>query len=229
MMVQNEYQTVNSKYFNIIFKEKDFNIIEQIINLIDNTYETIIKIFKLNHDIDKFTLYVCSDVEEFKKQTGKGDNEYQEWMVGNANYTDKKLCVLSPNVVRDRSLEDMFKVCKHEVIHIAFGQLETPDNVNIFIVEGIAVAFAEQINVYGLELDNFPSANKLIDENYFYENSGYLYSGVYVLYILKKYGFDVFKKIYKNEVRLEDYLYDGFEKDAIQSLLTEFNIKKQSS
>lgn len=225
-MVQKKYQTVNSKYFNIIFKEKDSNIIEQIINLIDNTYETIIKIFKLNHDIDKFTLYVCSDVEEFKKQTGKEDNEYQEWMVGNANYTDKKLCILSPNVVRDRSLEDMFKVCKHEVIHIALGQLETPDNVNIFIVEGIAVAFAEQINVYSLELDNFPSVNKLIDENYFYENNGYLYSGVYVLYILKKYGSDVFKKIYKNEVRLDDYLYDGFEKDAIQSLLTEFNNKK---
>lgn len=226
MMVQKENQIVNSKYFNIIYKENDSNIIEQIINLIDTTYETITKIFKLNHDNNKFTLYVCSDVEEFKKQTGKTDNEYQEWMVGNANYTDKKLCILSPNAVRDRSLEDMFKVFKHEVIHIAFGQLETPDNVNIFIVEGIAVAFAEQINVNGLELDNFPSANKLIDKNYFYENKGYLYSGVYVLYILKKYGFDVFKKIYKNEVRLDDYLYDGFENDAIQSLLTDFKIKK---
>lgn len=226
MMVQKENQIVNSKYFNIIYKENDSNIIEQIINLIDTTYETITKIFKLNHDNNKFTLYVCSDVEEFKKQTGKSDNEYQEWMVGNANYTDKKLCILSPNAVRDRSLEDMFKVFKHEVIHIAFGQLETPDNVNIFIVEGIAVAFAEQINVNALELDNFPSANKLIDKNYFYENKGYLYSGVYVLYILKKYGFDVFKKIYKNEVRLDDYLYDGFENDAIQSLLTDFKIKK---
>lgn len=226
MMVQKENQIVNSKYFNIIYKENDSNIIEQIINLIDTTYEKITKIFKLNHDNNKFTLYVCSDVEEFKKQTGKTDNEYQEWMVGNANYTDKKLCILSPNVVRDRSLEDMFKIFKHEVIHIALGQLETPDNVNIFIVEGIAVAFAEQINVSGLELDNFPSANKLIDKNYFYENKGYLYSGVYVLYILKKYGFDVFKKIYKNEVRLDDYLYDGFENDAIQSLLTDFKIKK---
>ena len=225
-MVQKENQIVNSKYFNIIYKENDSNIIEQIINLIDTTYETITKIFKLNHDNNKFTLYVCSDVEEFKKQTGKTDNEYQEWMVGNANYTDKKLCILSPNAVRDRSLEDMFKVFKHEVIHIAFGQLETPDNVNIFIVEGIAVAFAEQINVNGLELDNFPSANKLIDKNYFYENKGYLYSGVYVLYILKKYGFEVFKKIYKNEVRLDDYLYDGFENDAIKSLLTDFKIKK---
>ncbi len=117
----------------------------------------------------------------------------------------------------------MIKVCKHEVIHIAFGQLANPDAADIFIAEGIAVAFAEQINIPGLDPENYPPANMLSDEDYFYENNGYLYSGVYVLYIIKKYGADAYKRIYTQEDSLDKYLYEGFEKDAIQSLLSECN------
>ena len=69
-------------------------------------------------------------------------------------------------------------------------------------------------------------ADKLSDEEYFYENNGYLYSGVYVLYIIKKYGAEVYKRIYAGDEPLEKYLYEGFEKDAIQSLLIESNINK---
>ena len=219
-------QVINSKYFDVVYDEKDTNVIEQILSVIDNTYESIISIFKLEKSSDKFTLYICPDVRSFKKISGKSDDEYEEWMVGNADYTNKKLCILSPNVVHDRTFEDMIKVCKHEVIHIALDQLGNPDETDIFISEGIAVAFAEQIDINNLELENYPLANKLSEENYFYENNGYLYSGVYVLYIIKKYGVDVYKRIYMQEETLEKYLYEGFEKDAIQSLLLEYNIRK---
>lgn len=147
-------------------------------------------------------------------------------MVGNADYVNRRLCILSPNVVHDRTFEDMIKVCKHEVIHIAFDQLRDPDKTDIFIGEGIAVALAEQIDVSSIEPDNYPMADKLSDEEYFYENNGYLYSGVYVLYIIKKYGAEVYKRIYAGDEPLEKYLYEGFEKDAIQSLLIESNINK---
>lgn len=218
--------STESKFFSVVYDEKDVNLIKQFLSVIDSTYENIIQIFNLDKDSGKFTLHICPDVQSFKKITGKSDNEYQEWMVGNADYPSKKLCLLSPNVVRDRTFEDMIKVCKHEVIHIALDQLGNPDETNILISEGVAVAFAEQIDIHNLSLENYPLAGKLTDETYFYENNGYLYSGVYVLYIIKKYGIDTYKRIYMQEEDINKYLYQGFEKEAIQSLLLEYNTRK---
>ncbi len=69
--------------------------------------------------------------------------------------------------------------------------------------------------------ENYPLADKLSDESYFYKNNGYLYSGVYVLYLIKKHGADAYKRIYTQEDSLDKYLYEGFEKDAVRSLLSE--------
>ena len=219
-------ESIESEYFTVVYDEKDNNVIDSILAVIDTTYENITDIFNLKKCSSRFTIYLCPDVKAFKELTGKSDDEYQDWMVGNADYVNRRLCILSPNVVHDRTFEDMIKVCKHEVIHIAFDQLGDPDKTDIFIGEGIAVALAEQIDVSSLEPDNYPMADKLSDEEYFYENNGYLYSGVYVLYIIKKYGAEVYKRIYAGDEPLEKYLYEGFEKDAIQSLLIESNINK---
>lgn len=216
-------QVIESDFFRVFYDEKDAHVIKPILSVIDSTYESIISTFKLVKSKDRFSLYICPDVTAFKKLTGKSDEEYQEWMVGNADYENRRLCLLSPNEVKDRTFEEMLKVCKHEVIHIALDQLGNPDEVDIFISEGIAVAFAEQIDICSLDLENYPLARKLSDEDYFYENNGYLYSGVYVLYIIKKYGTDAYKRIYMQEASLDQYLYEGFEKDAIQSLLHECN------
>ncbi len=216
-------QLMETNFFSVFYDIRDINIIDQIIAVIDDTYKNIIQTFNLKKDNHKFTLHICPDVQSFKTLTGKSDDEYKEWMVGNADYTNRQLCILSPNVVHDRTFEDMIKVCKQEIIHIAFDQLGDQDAADIFITEGIAVAFAEQINIPGLDPENYPLANKLSDEDYFYENNGYLYSGVYVLYIIKKYGADAYKRIYTKEDSLDKYLYEGFEKDAVQSLLSEFN------
>ncbi len=217
-------ESIESKYFTVVYDEKDNNVIDSILAVIDTTYENITDIFNLKKCNSRFTIHIFPDVKAFKELTGKSDDEYQNWMVGNADYANRRLCILSPNVVHDRTFEDMIKVCKHEVVHIAFDQLGDPDKTDIFIGEGIAVAFAEQIDICSIEPENYPLAKKLSDEEYFYENNGYLYSGVYVLYIIKKYGADVYKRIYANEEPMEKYLYNGFEKDAIQSLLLECNI-----
>lgn len=215
--------TIETKFFHVVYEEKDSNIIDQIVSVVDSTYENLIHIFDLKETTDKFTLYICADVQSYKEITGKSNEEYQEWMVGYADYEGKKLCLLSPNIVKDRSFEDMIKVCKHEVIHIALDQLGNPDEVNIMISEGIAVAYADQIYLPYLSLENYPLASKLSDEDYFYDNEGYLYSGVYVLFFLKKYGQEAFKRIYKKKETLDNYLYEGFEKEALQSLLQECN------
>lgn len=218
-------QTMETNYFRVMYDEKDENVISQIVSVIDDTYETVIEQFDLSEDSELFTIYICPDVQSYIQFTGKREEEYQEWMVGYADYTNKKLCLLSSNVVQDRSFEDMIKVCRHEIVHIAFDQLGNPEETDIFIGEGIAVALAEQMDIPSLSLEEYPLAGKLSDEDYFYDNNGYLYSGVYVLYLIKKYGAEVYKRIYSGEEPLGKYLYDGFEKEAIQSLLCEVNNK----
>lgn len=209
-------KTRETKYFHVCYEEADDNIIEQIVTLVDTTYETVIKRFKLKADTDKFHFLLCPDRESFKKLTGKSDDEYEDWMVGNADYESRRLCILSPNVVCDRSFENMLSVVKHEIVHIAFDQLQNAEEANILIAEGIAVACAEQIDCTALNEKNYPAAKKLMDEQYFYENEGYLYSGVYVLHLLNQVGTDSFKSIYAGREAVENYFYDGFERDAIQ-------------
>lgn len=145
-------------------------------------------------------------------------------MVGNENYENKTLCILSPNVVDDRSFDDMLAVVKHEIIYIAFDQLQNENEANIMLAEGIAVACAGQIDQDKLNVNNYPDTRKLLDEAYFYENEGYLYSGVYVLHLLKQVGSDCFKRLYAGEDAIEKYLYEGFERDAIQSLVSQAEV-----
>lgn len=118
----------------------------------------------------------------------------------------------------------MLAVVKHEIIYIAFDQLQNENEANIMLAEGIAVACAGQIDQDKLNVNNYPDTRKLLDEAYFYENEGYLYSGVYVLHLLKQVGSDCFKRLYAGEDAIEKYLYEGFERDAIQSLVSQAEV-----
>lgn len=222
-------KTMETKYFNVTYSKEDKNILQQICILIDTTYENIINMFKLRRDMDKFELILCPNVLIFKEKAEIPDEHYKEWMVGNADYAQRKICILSPNVVTDRSFDDMLSVIKHEVIHIAFEQLQNANKTNIMISEGIAVALSGQINIMQINKKEYPEIRKLSDEKYFYENNGYIYSGVYVLHLLKKYGPELFKKIYCGEETIDKYIYDGFEKDAINELLDGLKTEKKMS
>lgn len=208
-----------TQHFTMFYDEQDSSIINRIAESVDNTYDSIIRRFELSYDWDKFRFMLCPDVQSFKEMTGKSDEEYQTWMVGNADYKKRMLCILSPNAVTDRSFEDMLSVVRHEVVHIAFDQLESAEEANIFIAEGIAVAMADQIMPDLLDVNDYPEAAKLSDEEYFYDNDGYTYSGVYVLYLLKKYGTEVFRNIYAGREPIEKYLYEGFEREAVLSFI----------
>lgn len=211
--------TLSTKYFDVFYDDADNNIIDRIIRLIDDSYEQVINTFALSYDVNRFKFILCPDVTVYKRETGKSDDEYEDWMVGNAEYKKRTLCILSPQVVHDRTFDDMLSVIKHEIIHIAFDQLEDGDEANILLAEGIAVALAEQIDLSMLSEDDYPDVRKMSDEDYFYDNQGYLYSGAYVLHLLKRYGNEVFKKLYADQASIDDYLYDGFELDAIRELI----------
>ena len=212
-------KTKEIKHFYLEYTEDDQDIITSISNLIDDTYEETVNKFNLKADAEKFEFILCASVKSFIEKTGRRVEDYETWMVGNADYIKRKICILSPKVVTDRSYDDMLAVIRHEIVHIAFDSLSNAEETNIMIAEGIAVALANQIDVTRINKEAYPNAWQLTDEDYFYENDGYLYSGVYVLYLIKKYGIDVFKRIYAGEESVEKYLYEGFEKEAIDYCL----------
>lgn len=80
-------QSIESKFFHVVYDEKDTNIIDRILSVIDSTYENVIRPFDLEKSSAVFTLYICRDVQSFKRLTGKSDEEYQEWM-----YTNGSIC-----------------------------------------------------------------------------------------------------------------------------------------
>ncbi|MCH5349483.1 MAG: hypothetical protein J1E40_09180 [Oscillospiraceae bacterium] len=210
----------STKYFNFFYSDTDINIIDQIITEVDGMYERVINVFELEKTPVMFDLYLCPDVESYKSYAMVKDEDYQDWMVGNTDYINNRICILSPRTVKDRSFEYMIKVIRHEIIHIAFDALAAPDKVSICISEGIAVAFAEQIYIPCLDINNYPKYIDLLDEEYFYKNNGYTYSGCYILYLLKRYGTDTFKNIYSGKEDMKKYLFDGFEKEAISDLIS---------
>lgn len=157
--------------------------------------------------------------------TGKSKETYQDWMVGNVDYSRKRLCILSPRVVYDRSYEEMMKVIVHEIVHIAMDSLADADKVELWIAEGIALLYADQIELEYISETDFPKLNNLIGEDDFADNAGYDYAGIYVWYFIEKFGADIFKRVYMGLEQTGKYLYPEFEKEAVISFLRYKNMK----
>ena len=205
------------KYFHFEYDEADHEVAGSMISIAEDTYEEVASRFQIAVMNDRFTFQICPDTATFISAAGKTAETWQPWMVGSADYAKRFVCILSPRVVSDRSLADMLKIVKHEVTHIVFDSLGDPDAACIGISEGIAVWIAGQIEPDLLQVKEAPSMIKLNDEDYFYENSGYQYSGVYAGYFLEKFGIEAFKKIYMGAEQLDAYLYSGFEAEAIMN------------
>lgn len=205
--------------FDLYYNEIDENLIDEIISIADSSFAKVICDFNITVPGERYAFFLCKDVEEYITCTGKKKEDYREWMVGWADYNLKKLCIISPRVVADRSPEDMKKVIVHEIVHIALDLLGNPDDVNIFLGEGIAVAYAEQIESEYLSLNDYPAISDIYSEDGFYENNGYNYSGVYIKHFIELYGVECFKKVYIGEENILKYIEDGFEYNAIAKYL----------
>ncbi len=208
-----------TEYFDLYYNEIDKDLIDEIIRIADSSFARVICDFNITVPNEMYSFFLCKDVEEYIACTGKKKEDYREWMVGWADYKLKKLCILSPRVVADRSPEDMKKVIVHEIVHIAFDSLGNPDEANIFLGEGIAVAYAEQIESEYLNLNDYPTISDIYSEDGFYENNGYNYSGVYIKYFIELYGVECFKKVYIGEENIFKYVEEKFEYNAIAKYL----------
>ncbi len=210
---------ITGKYFDFEYSEKDADIANEVLTVAEETYECVATKFSIPKAEYRFNFKLCPDVETYIEATGKSKENYEAWMVGFADYAKRLLCILSPHVVEDRSNDDMMKVIKHEVVHIVFDSLGDPDAAPIGISEGVAVWLADQIETEYLESENYPTMIGLNDEDYFYDNDGYNYSGVYIKFFVEKFGANALKLVYTGEKQLDDYLYHGFEKEAIAKIL----------
>ncbi len=206
------------RHFLIRYEDRDDEFAREVIKTAEATYDILSGDFNIEPDTELFTLVICSDIEAFIRDTGKTAGSYQPWMVGNANYEKRILCILSPSA-SDRSDDEMLSVVKHEVVHIVFGKVsdKSPDDISPLISEGGAVCLAGQVDPELLDKNTRPDASNLNDEDYFYGNDGYNYSGAYMGFLMRKYGNEAYKNVYAEIEPLEKYLYDGFENDAIDS------------
>lgn len=206
----------NHKYFIYSYDPVDADFAERVMETADNSYRNLCDAFEIQPGEDAFRFEICPDVASFIRASGKTEDSYQPWMTGNANYEKKSLCILSP-AASDFSEEEMLAVVRHEVVHIVFGNVsdKSPEDIPPLIAEGIAVYLAGQIDAEALDPASRPDVEKLMDEDFFFDHDGYNYSGVYMGFLVQKYGWAAFKKLYAEEESLDHYLYKGFEEEAI--------------
>ena len=209
------------KHFLFKYESQDHEFAQSVIETAESMYDKVARDFDIEPDAELFTFIICPNTETFIIESEKTTESYQSWMVGNADYEKRRICILSPSA-SDWSVDEMLAVVRHEVVHIAFGKAsdKSPDDISPLISEGGAVYLAEQVCTDFLDKNTRPDALKLNDEDYFYENAGYDYSGVYMGYLIRKYGKEAYKKVYSESEPLEKYIYDGFEDDAIDSFFT---------
>lgn len=129
-------------YFDLYYDVQDEALIKDLRRTIDTAFERILSDFDLPVPDERYSFFLCRDAAEYITRTGKTAEEYEEWMVGWADYRLRKLCILSPRVVADKPPEEMRKVVIHEIVHLALDSLRSTDETEIFLAEGIAVAYA---------------------------------------------------------------------------------------
>ena len=215
-----EFLTLDTPHFRMLFSEPDREWAVRFSVLAEDTVLKLSLALGISNDIDRQDFYICPDAESFILYTGKSAEEYQDWMVGNADRRLNRLCLLSPRVVADRPPEAMEQIALHETVHIVFDQLCDPESVPVWASEGAAVLYACQTVIEYLDENNCPSLADISDDD-FAENGGYAYSGVYVWYFIERFGFEAFKKLYCGAYP-SDWYYSGFEAEAVKTYKQKF-------
>lgn len=212
---------IQTKHFEICFCESDADYGAKISTMIEEVYSQIATTFSISDSKETYRFVLCANVPEYLRETGKTVDDYEPWMVGWADHRQKKLCILSPRAVTDRTESEMDKVIVHEIVHIALDALADPDDINICLAEGIAVFYANQIDKNEIDTENPPSFWSIYEEAGFYEFGGYQYSGIYVGHLLHRYGAEVFKALYTGKRDIHPYITETFEKDALTAFFRE--------
>lgn len=156
---------------------------------------------------------ICTSIGEYISETGKNLSEYEDWMVAHASITEKKICILSPKIVKGFSCEDMIKIALHEYTHIFFdyyfGSIEIE-----WISEGLAIWFSDQTDLEFVDFKDFPKV-KTIDTDFY--DGGYIYAGIYASYLFEHAGKDKFKNILFGQDDWTKYIDVNFESEALKA------------
>lgn len=214
-----ELMIKETEHFITYYHVEDDNLVEQFIALLEEKYERLYKDFAIEKSSVKYEFHICKDVDEYIEKTGKTKAEYQSWMVGNSNVENHTITILSPNVVEEQSLEEMKKIAIHELVHMIFDDATkvAEDDVEGWIAEGIAILYSEQTELDYVSLSDYPLIADISGEfDNFVDNGGYDYAGIYVSHFIEKYGFESFVSVYSGKAEISDYIYKGFEKEAIE-------------
>ena len=210
------WRQIETDHFTLFYDERDAALAEALRCRVDEDFQRVSRDFDLRAPEGKFAFYLCPDVPTFMERAGKTPDAYETWMVGNTDYEERRLCVLSPRAVTDRPPEAVEKVITHEIVHIAMDALCPGDACPLWLGEGVAALYAGQVYVRSEEA--CPLISEL--EQDFVGHGGYDCAGAYVWYLLERCGVERFKRIYAGEEPVSAALYPGFERDAAAAWLS---------
>ncbi|MCM1026676.1 MAG: hypothetical protein NC432_09580 [Roseburia sp.] len=213
----------NTAHFHILYHREDSDFAGEFIHRIEPFYLETCEKASLPSGDDSYDLYICGTEEEFIALTGKSRETYQEWMVGNTDLSRKRLCILSPGARNNRSqsyTDYLVRVILHEVVHIVFDRLCDPEKCEIWLAEGIALYCAGQIDlsyVSETECPRVADISGIGNEIGFADNGGYDYAGVYVWYLIQRYGMEQFLAVYRGECEIAPLIDRDFEQKAVRA------------
>ena len=212
---------MKTKYFELIYDKSDEAFAQKLAHKADKVYEEMISRFGFDSPAEdrKILLTICDNVSLYIEVTNKTEEEYQEWMVGNCDFENRKITILSPRIATVHSEEEIEKVFVHETIHMIFDINAGGTDAPAWCAEGIAILYAGQIEPEYIDDSDHPKSDQLLDEETFAERGGYDYAGVYVRHFIQQYGFDRFLELYKNAPGAAELIYNGFEEEAIRSVI----------
>ena len=211
---------MNSKYFEVRFDPSDEPFAQTLMARADVVYAELMEKFGFTRSGagQKILLTVCKSVPEYLEATHKAAEEYQEWMVGSSNLQNQTIAILSPRISTTHTAKELEKVFVHETVHMILDTQAGHEDAPIWCAEGIAVLYAEQVELDYIDEIDYPKIKELLNEETFAERGGYNYSGVYIWYFIERYGFSKFWELYNNVPGTFEMVYDCFEEDAIRSI-----------
>ena len=211
------FEVMETEHFLFHCYKSDCDIVSDIATMVEEKVLSVSLVFSVPPLGKKIDYYICPDVESFIQLSGVMRDSYESWMVGNTDWDNGRVCVISPRAVTDRSPADMYKVIVHEAVHVVMDSFCNPKDLPLWLTEGVAVLFADQ-TPETLDPEQAPLISRLSGSS-FASLGGYKYSGAYVRHFLELYGADVLKKILTGEASADGYIAEGFEKEAAAAFM----------
>ena len=222
-----------SQNFIVFYFPSDEKIVNEVLDHLEDNYQRILNNLhqKLNSRIvikiypNLFLYHLTSTLEINKNFLSKWFNLcHPIWEVAN---TDKKgiIHVVSPinSGKNGFTYEEILKIILHEFIHVVCFKINNNINgLNFVLSEGLAQYMSDQRNIviykeFPKSISEMAQWDESLDKNY---AKIYTFGFLFVQFIIEKYGYNKFLKIYKKNYTIEnlDYEIKNIYNDWIKNL-----------